>query len=287
MTESPKIAAIITIYQPPQRLETLIERVAPQVAEVIVVDNGENEAVSGCHWLKNPENGLAKAQNKGIAKAHELGCTHILLLDDDSLPAADMVARLLSGLKKARKEGGREVAIAGPYIEEEALGQPPKYIRPKGKYNFTRVSFDETTPILRDLFYVAASGSLMPIDIFDHIGNLKEEFFIYFIDTEFCLRARKHGFDIIAVRDAKISHRFGQRSNHEFLGHKFSTTNHPPQAREYMFRNRKKLWIKYFESDAGYVWFDILRAQSEVLRIILFEKNKTEKLAAIMRGFLS
>lgn len=282
MTITPKIAAIITVFEPTQAIDLLLKNINSQVGEVIIVDNGKNKTLKDCIWLKNPENGLAKAQNMGVAKARELECTHILLLDDDSIPAPNMVSKLLEASKKHPN-----AAVIGPYIEEEATSEPPKYITPKSDYNFKRVSFDDNTPILENLYYVAASGSLIPIEIFDHIGDLKEDFFIYFIDTEFCLRARASGFDIIAVRDAKMKHHFGDSSTHKMLGKKIKTTNHSPKAREYMFRNRRKLWSKYFETDAGYVWFDIMRAQSEAIRVLLYEKQKVEKLQAMVKGLFS
>ncbi|MDG1287676.1 MAG: glycosyltransferase [Rickettsiales bacterium] len=281
MTNTPKIAAIITIYEPPESLGQLLEAVQSQVDEVIFIDNGENTPLKGAHWLSNPENGLAKAQNMGIDKAKDLKCSYILLLDDDSVPEENMVKKLLKAAKSHKN-----AAIIGPYLQEEALGQEPKYIQGDGDYFFKRVEFDEHTPVLENLYYVAASGSLIPIEIFDHIGEMKEEFFIYFVDTEFCLRARKAGFDVIAVRDAKLNHRFGKRSNHKVLGASVSTTNHSAKARGYMFRNRRHLWIKYFDSDAGYVLFDILRAQSEWVRVLMFEKDKMAKLSAMAHGLL-
>lgn len=285
MTIKEKIAAIIVLYEPPEDLGKLVETIRLQVQEVIVVDNGDNTELSDCHWLKNPDNGLAKAQNMGIAKARELKCSHVLLLDDDSMPAPNMVNKLREGYKLTNNN--KEIAIIAPYIEEDALGKPPKYIKPNGAYSFQRVTFDENTPVLHDLYYVAASGSLISMDIFDHIGEMKEAFFIYFVDTEFCLRARAAGFDIIAMRDAKLNHHFGTRSQHNIFGKNISTTNHSAKSRWYMFRNRRHLWLKYFETDAGYVLFDILRSQSEALRVLLFERNKADKLTSMVKGLFS
>jgi rhamnosyltransferase len=286
MTKAEKIAAIITIYQPPESLEQLLEVISPQVEQVILVDNGQNEPIENVIWLHNPENGLAKAQNMGIAKARELGMEYVLLLDDDSLPAQDMVAKLRAAYKKLTKQG-REIGIIGPYLEETELGSEPLYIQNNPPAGFRRIGFDANTPYLEDLYYVAASGSFIPMQLFDHIGEMKEEFFIYFIDTEFCLRARKAGFEIIAVRDAKMQHHFGKRSNHQLLGCRFSTTNHSADARYYMFRNRRTLWKDYASKEPGYVIFDLLRAQSEIFRVLLFEKQKLQKLQAMARGFWS
>ncbi len=282
MTNPTKIAAIITVYKPPQAVDLLIKNIQSQVDEVIIVDNGDNKAENDCIWLKNPKNGLAKAQNMGIEKARELQCTHVLLLDDDSIPAPNMVSKLRAAHKKHPN-----AAVIAPYLQEEATGNPPKYIAPKSEYTFKRVSFDDDTPILTDLYYVAASGSFIPMETFDNIGEMKEEFFIYFIDTEFCLRARVAGFDIIAVRDAKMQHAFGESSTHKLAGKTIKTTNHSASAREFMFKNRRHLWIKYFESDAGYVLFDILRAQSEAIRVLMYENQKVEKLQAMVKGLFS
>ena len=282
MTATPKICAIIVIFQPPKGLNPLLNAISPQVQEVVIVDNGNNTPIDSTHWIDNPENGLAKAQNLGLAKTRELGCSHLLLLDDDSLPAPNMVEKLLEGQQLALEQG-LNPAIIGPNIEEVGLAQS-KYIQPKGKCGFKRVSFSENTPILSDLFYVAASGSLIALEVFDKIGELREEFFIYYIDTEFALRARKAGYEVIAVRDAKMQHHFGTRSYHSLFGLRFTTTNHSATARYYMFRNRKYLWGKYSLSEPGYLLFDLLRAGSEILRVLLFEKQKIAKVMAMMSG---
>ncbi len=282
-----KTSAIITVYQPPASFSALIERLRPQVEEIIIVNNGENPPQQGCHWIDNPDNGIAKAQNLGIAKARELGSTHILLMDDDSLPAKNMVATMLSVYyKNKRNKAKKPIGVIGPYIKERGSDLPPKYIQAEGTYAYNRVNFYEEETMIRDLFYVAASGSLIAMEVLDEIGEMREDFFIYFVDTEFCLRARKAGYDIIALRNAELEHSFGERSEHQFLGKTISTTNHNAQARYYMFRNRKALWKKYATSNAGYVIFDILRTQSELLRVALFEKNKFTKLKAMIKGLL-
>ena len=287
MTMTAKICAIITVYEPPTSFAALIERLRPQVDEIIIVNNGKNTPQTGCHWIDNPDNGIAKAQNLGIAKARELESTHILLMDDDSLPAENMVATMLEAYyKNKRNKAKKPIGVIGAYMNERGSDQPPKYIQAEGAYAYNRVSFYKQEAMIRNLFYVAASGSLIPMELLDEIGEMREDFFIYFVDTEFCLRARKAGYDIIALRHAELEHSFGQRSEHQLLGKTISTTNHNTQARYYMFRNRKILWRKYFMSDAGYVIFDILRCQSEIIRVILFEKAKFAKLKAMVRGLL-
>jgi rhamnosyltransferase len=195
--------------------------------------------------------------------------------------------------------------VIAPTLIEPTLGRKPAFIQAKGKWWFRRTSADTDRtlqteqssarsggkrndgglpPLIQNLFYVAASGSLIPLAVIQKIGGMNEDLGIYFVDTEFCLRARKAGLDIVAIPTATMEHSFGNVSRH--LGG-VTTTNHSAEARFRMFRNRKKLWRNYWQSDAGYVIFDILRSLSEIIRVMLFEAQKCQKLTAIMRGLFS
>jgi GT2 family glycosyltransferase len=272
---------VMVVYRPPASVHAAIEALLPQVKALVVVDNGQNAALKQAMgdrviWLQSSENNLGIAQNLGIAKARELGAEFVLLMDDDSLPAPDMVQHL-------RGSWTLGVAVVAPNLQEPS-GRAPHYIQATGKGWFRRITF--TQPLLNRLFYVAASGSLIPLCVIDAIGAMDEDFGIYFIDTEFCLRARKAGYDIVAVEAAKMQHRFGNVTSHFVCGKEITTTNHPPESRRLMYRNRKRLWFAYLFTDTGYVLFDTLRCWSEIARILLFEDLKMSKMLAILRGLL-
>lgn len=272
--------AVMVVYQPPEAVIQHIYALLPQVKALIVVDNARNTELQRdmgerIIWIQNPQNNFAKAQNLGIAKAKELGAAFVLLMDDDSCPAPDMVAQLHAAWKE-------DVAVIAPTLIEPAVGRMPAFIQAKGKCWFQRV-FTHTQGV-NNLFYVAASGSLIPLSIIDKIGGMDENLGIYFVDTEFCLRARKAGFDILATPLATMEHSFGRVTRHA-AG--ITTTNHSAEARFRMFRNRRKLWMRYWRNDAGYVIFDLLRSISEVLRVAMFETNKLSKLTAMIRGLFS
>lgn len=297
MTISPSadnIAAIITVYEPPPTLKEAIKRLMPQVQCVILVDNGSNDAFRAwalklgqkVEWVDNPQNGLAKAQNLGVEKARSKKAKWLLLLDDDSLPAEDMLPVMEQEWQRLSSVKQQKVGILGAHIKEMALPRAALYIRPWLGVWFKRVGFDKETRQLHNLFYVCASGSLLRMEVLEQVGTMREPFFIYFIDTEFCLRMRRHGYDICAVRDAKLTHRIGHRTSHKIGRLIVSTTNHGPLARYYMYRNRRHLWWEYALREPGYVGFDLIRCGSELLRILLFERQKCHKLLAIIRGVL-
>ena len=100
------IKGVATAYQP--NVATLVESLAataPQVENLLLVAN------DGAPWsCQLPRNvalarqakniGLGAAYNLAARWAREQGATHLLLLDQDSVPASGMVAALMEGFKQ-------------------------------------------------------------------------------------------------------------------------------------------------------------------------------------------
>jgi GT2 family glycosyltransferase len=277
----PNVIAIMVIYQPPDGLEQRIAAILPQVKKLIMVDNGKNAVLreqlgETVQWIDSPENNLAMAQNLGIEAALKSKADWVLLLDDDSKPEADFVQAMLIAHQKYLADKKPNVGVLGCYYEEQAISRVPHYYQSLLKIGFRKVHF--RGPVLRRLWYVPASGSLLSRALLEEGLRMDETLGMYFVDTDFCLRARQAGYDVAAIRDARLAHRFGARSENA-LG--ISTTNHSAAARYKMFVNRKVMWWRHLKTEPGYVLFDTLRAVSEMLRILFFENDRDEKIRAI------
>ena len=118
------VGAVIVIYFPDQEvLGRLLRALAAQVAYMAVVDNGAKESTRSflqglaAEWpsleifFQGQNVGVAAAHNVGIARMRTRGCTHVLLLDQDSIPAPDMVEKLLQACLK--RELGRQTGGGG------------------------------------------------------------------------------------------------------------------------------------------------------------------------------
>ena len=103
---SVSIVAIVVTYFPDfVGLKKQLDILLPQVSGVMIIDNGSLYESSVWNTIKPFENvevcffsdnqGIASAQNYGIKKAKESGVEFVLLMDQDSIPASDMVDRLL------------------------------------------------------------------------------------------------------------------------------------------------------------------------------------------------
>ena len=131
------VGAIIVSYNAGAELERLAVAIAPQVETVLVVDNGSHaptlqrlqrmeDRIPNLHLECLPKNiGLAKAQNIGIRAICDEGMEWALLLDDDSLPAENMIEAMLSASIEP------QATILAPHISEADTAQEYQYIQAK------------------------------------------------------------------------------------------------------------------------------------------------------------
>ena len=94
------------------------------------------------------------------------------------------------------------------------------------------------------------SGNLLNLDIFNKIGPFREDFFIDYVDNEYCLKLNTYGYRIIQIKDAFLHHNLGYQNKHSYFGLKNTTTiNYDPIRRYYSTKNRlktRKLYYRYY-----------------------------------------
>ena len=250
------VSCVVVTYNPdPVRLRQLLDAVLPQVRDVRLVDNGS--AAATLAWLRaladprlqlvelGDNRGIAAAMNVGIAAARAAGCSHLLLLDHDSVPAPSMVADLLQALALVRRDG-RGVAAVGPRYLDERQDNPPPFIRVRG-LRVERCPCPTPDTIV-EVDYLISSGSLIPAATLDAVGGMAEELFIDYVDIEWGLRARRLGFQSYGVCAARMAHDLGDAPI-EFMGRRLPL--HSPLRHYYHFRNA--VWL-YRSRDLPLHW---------------------------------
>jgi rhamnosyltransferase len=212
------VVAVIVSYHPQlHAIRALLDTLLPQVKAVVVVDNGSDKKfnrwliqnfpndVHGIFFKSN--NGIAAAQNAGIDWARRQGAEYVMLFDQDSLPAPDMVHHLVEAMREKLIEGCN-VAAVGPRYLDERQNNPPPFIRIQG-IRLKRQACDNSSSII-EVDYLISSGSLIPIPVFDEIGVMHEDLFIDYVDIEWGLRAKVKGFQSYGVCSAKMKHQLGE-----------------------------------------------------------------------------
>lgn len=236
------VCAVIVTYHPePAALRTRIAALRPQVAQVIVVDNATPGfgADLGVTVLVQPENvGLARAQNIGIEAARAAGHTHVLLLDQDSVPAPDMVDRLLTALA-GLTAAGRRVGAVGPRFRDERERRDAPFVKIAFPMSRKLWCSPDGEPIEAD--FLISSGVLIPLAVLDQVGTMDEGIFIDNVDMEWSFRARARGFSLYGVCAATMGHHLGDARQPVFGG-RAQVVVHSPVRLYYIMRNRLRLY---------------------------------------------
>jgi rhamnosyltransferase len=276
------VCAIVVTYHPQAGFPAGLGRIAAQVGTIVIVDNGSSDAERGMlresagdpkiELVFNGENlGVARALNIGIRRAAALGYSWVLLLDQDSRIAPGMVAALL-GIRESFPDRERLAVIGSGY--DDVTGRAWATVGPGSPGE----PWEEVERVI-------TSGSLLSLAAYDAIGPFRDEFFIDYVDEEYCLRAREKGYRIIKSRKLLMSHDIGSPTARTVLGKRKWTTNHSPDRRYYIARNNTVLLRESGEYPAG-LW--ALKSLSRCLRtckrIALYEHMKTRKIAGVMQG---
>ncbi|WP_186391358.1 MULTISPECIES: glycosyltransferase family 2 protein [unclassified Pannonibacter] len=209
-----KTCGVIITYNPNIKiLHKLIASIKSQVDFLLIIDNGSDEDLkdisneNNITFIPLSENfGIAHAQNVGIKRARDYCANYVLLLDQDSIPAPDMVERLMRAAEKLEAEG-QKVAAVGPSYSDVRQGEIPSFVYLKGLSLHRRACSDPEATVPVD--FLIASGSLLPMPSLDLIGGMAEELFIDYVDIEWGLRAAKLGFSSFGVCNAHMEHALG------------------------------------------------------------------------------
>jgi rhamnosyltransferase len=241
-----KVIGVVVTYHPSfKQLNELLLALRLQLEGVVIVDNGSPDDVKnwlsphlcvGVHGIFLDRNlGIAAAQNMGVAWAREQGASHVMLLDQDSLPSPDMTTRLLDAIH-AMTSRGYQVAAAGPCFVDMRRAHPSPFSRVEGMA-LRRIDCGKAAEIvITD--YLVASGCLIPSSIFEAIGMMREDFFIDYVDIEWGLRAKRLGFVSLGVCGAKMKHDLGDVPI-KFFGRAYPVRS--PLRHYYIFRNA--VWL--------------------------------------------
>ena len=245
------VVAVVVTYRPETAAtNALLHALVPQVRDVVVVDNGSPDAtvvtmraitkdVGATLVPLGSNRGIAAAQNVGIAWSRGQDTRFVLLSDQDSLPAADMVERLLAGFARGTAESvdgaRRPVAAVGP-VTMDKRNEGAALLFSAQRWGPRRAKIPATEGALVEAAFLIASGCLIDRTALDTVGVMNEEWFIDHIDLEWGLRARRAGYALYGVVGAGLSHSLGDRTQN-IPGRPRDVHIHSAVRNYYMARN--------------------------------------------------
>jgi len=276
----PEICGIIVSYNPDLSLSENLKFLLPQVSEVRIIDNGSNierkdflyevEQLPKVTVHYNATNlGIAAALNIGIRYALNAGYSWILTLDQDSRTPQTFIQSMWDAYQDCDKFP--KVAIITPTYYDPATATLLRSSKCQNK-KYAEIVANMT------------SGNLVKTSVFRSVGFFREDFFIDYVDYEFCLRLKQQDFLIIQSCFSILEHNRGKMSQHSIFGRAALVTNHAPLRRYYIARNRITVYRNYWKLVPIFLIRDYIDFLADLVKIILFESEKFRKLAQTFLG---
>jgi rhamnosyltransferase len=279
-----KICSIIVTYQTKvNEFKRILKKHQDNFHQAIIVNNTPEINLSQLQskqiiLINNPSNiGLSAALNVGIKAAKRLGFEMVALFDQDTELPLNFTQQMLHYINQY--QGGKPVAVYSPIFHNHVINETGRHINFK-PFRLIRDPVLNTEDYAHP-HYVITSGSLIPIDVLDDVGLMREELFIDFVDIEWCLRARKEGYEVVAINKVMIDHHLGDYAV-SFMGHHYPI--HSPLRMYYYFRNAVYLY-RLREIDWNWRVVDATRNMFRFLFYMLFVKDRPTYFKYIIKGY--
>jgi rhamnosyltransferase len=283
-------AAILVVYHPRSEPAPVIERLRPQLACLIVVDNSAQGHPALAQWQNTGDvrfihhgnvGGLAGAYNAALSwlKRERPQVTHVVFLDDDSDPT--VLAAFLGDPAVERLLREETTATAAPAYRDRATGVRGAYVQLK-RFRFHYVPREQRG--LLPVAFVINSMSVWRCAALQRIGPFNEWLGVDHVDTEYCLRARQAGLSLFVDGDHEFAHSIGERRTYRLLGRTLQAGGYGAARRAMIGRSLAWLSRRYAFSEPAFAVLCLLKLAHEALGILMVEEDRRARLFGLLSG---
>lgn len=262
-------AGVVVLYNPDNDVINNIEGYLSELDKLYVVDNSENVYVTVinrikqldqekiCYICLDGNKGIACALNFGIKCAIKDGYQWLLTMDQDS-NFNNSIIKVYDNFIKTHSVNN--IAILSP------------------QYKFDRDKLDNSEKEIVRIRWTMQSANLLNLKSIQDVGMFKENFFIDCVDYEYCLRARKAGYQIIRCNKAVLNH--APATTKKFCIGSFNIKYGVASPVRYYYQVRNLYWTAREYKNIYMFGFMIIK----FLKILLFFDNKKKYLQFCMQG---
>ena len=189
---------------------------------VVLVDNGSTDGSQDQLKqldrvkliLLNANLGFAAATNIGIQWAIETGAHYVWLLNNDAIVVDGTLDHLLNVAEVDKKVGvvGSKVIRMGSNIVDHVGAKVSEWTSLpvfQGEGEEDRGQFE----LVRETHYVSGCSLLASVEMIKEIGMMDEGYFLYYEETDWCVRARKLGWKVLYSPKSVVYHKVSSSVN--------------------------------------------------------------------------
>jgi rhamnosyltransferase len=131
---------------------------------------------------------------------------------------------------------------------------------------------------------VITSGMLIRRTALERVGRFREDFFVDFVDIDFCLRLRRAGLRIVQDQRLKLPHSLGDRRPHRLGPLRVQVVHYPAWRLYWIARGAAALLRENLRRDPLWSAKAVLFLASWTWRTAAFEDTRANHSAALLRG---
>lgn len=288
MPEYPKVHFVVLNYN--AFIDTIdciqsIKKINYPSYEIIVVDNASKDnsfeeiskAFSDIALLRSENNyGYANGNNMGISYALSKGAEYICIINNDVVVENDFLEPLME-----RVLGDNKIGLIGPCICDfyqrdriQAFGSSLNMVTGLTRAKFKNDLWKEHEGEEKEVGYLGGACFIIKAEVFNKIGLIPENYFLFFEETEFCLKAVRAKFKMVCLAKSKVYHK-GSFTISKFSGLSYFFLNRNRVI--FMRRNANKLQYPLF---SVYLFL-------EAFGRMLIRKEKLKLISHYIEGFLA
>jgi GT2 family glycosyltransferase len=241
MNNRPKIGVVTVTYDSEpvicEFMDSLMKQTETEFV-VYVIDNASSDKTlerlseyraPNVFVTRSPTNiGVAAGNNLGILAALKDGCAAVLLINNDTVFDSDLLSTLWTGLQQYKCDmivpkilyfdDPQKIWCAGGYFSR--IRGSARHFGHDQKDNG---AFDRP----RLVSYSPTCCMLIRAEVFARIGFMDSNYFVYFDDTDFCLRAHQAGLRLFYLPAARLLHKVGSLTGGESdFYYRYTIRNH-------------------------------------------------------------
>lgn len=238
------VAGLIVAFNPCyDKLEALIANLKNEISEIVLVNNGERNLLyeqkkvsleaKGVTFVEMGGNaGVAAALNVGVRRLQAAGYEYCWLFDQDSIPKVGSAKILLKNFSLGNGDNSYVAAVVPVVVDLLGHQNLPMLVESNGR-KVREVLITKRCEVAAAI----TSGMMVNTRIWLEIGGAKEQYFIDFVDTEWCFRVRFAGYKIICDPESKLCHTLGDAISQRLAYSKRILRQRPAMRTYHFIRN--------------------------------------------------
>ena len=263
-----------------------LEKIEYDNYKIVIVDNKSTDDSieklkkafdNKYYFIKSDKNiGYAAGNNLGVQYALENDAEYVCILNNDTIADKKFLKILIDYM-----ENNHSCGLAGPAIMEydnENIIQSTGWIINLKKGDVSTINnginIKDAKDKVLECEYIGGACILARSELIRNIGTLPESYFLFYEETEWCYKAKKHGYKVMCILESKIFHK-GSISINAISG-----------LSEYLMNRNRIVFEKRNANLYELVYFYIYLILQTIYQIIIL-KQKPSKIKHYMDGIIN